>query len=127
MPEWDGHSNMKYLVKMRFKKNCALSIAILIKLLNCPTISVRYKIKQVDNFCFNVPGDHALLCVRINNIAVAVGKEAKLYLFQAQEWLKLQEGGPEYSCSEKLSKAQLTSEYFPFSLIIMLLFFFPQC
>ncbi|KAJ1077410.1 hypothetical protein K5549_018742, partial [Capra hircus] len=67
-----------------------------------------YKIKQIDNFCFNVPGDHALLCVRINNIAVAVGKEAKLYLFQAQEWLKLQEGGPEYSCSEKLSKAQLT-------------------
>ncbi|OWK00700.1 GPR180 [Cervus elaphus hippelaphus] len=57
---------------------------------------------------FEFHGDHALLCVRINNIAVAVGKEAKLYLFQAQEWRKLQEGGPEYSCSEKLSKAQLT-------------------
>ncbi|KAG8515805.1 Integral membrane protein GPR180 [Galemys pyrenaicus] len=45
---------------------------------------------------------------RINNIAVAVGKEAKLYLFQAQEWLKLQESSNDYSCSEKLSKAQLT-------------------
>ncbi|EPY75989.1 intimal thickness-related receptor isoform 3-like protein [Camelus ferus] len=56
----------------------------------------------------SVAGDHALLCVRINNIAVAVGKEAKLYLFQAQEWLKLQESGHGYSCSEKLSKAQLT-------------------
>ncbi|XP_017825427.2 integral membrane protein GPR180 isoform X2 [Callithrix jacchus] len=57
---------------------------------------------------FEFHGDHALLCVRINNIAVAVGKEAKLYLFQAQEWLKLQESSHGYSCSEKLSKAQLT-------------------
>ncbi|KAB1267478.1 Integral membrane protein GPR180 [Camelus dromedarius] len=64
--------------------------------------------KLVDTFFFHCPGDHALLCVRINNIAVAVGKEAKLYLFQAQEWLKLQESGHGYSCSEKLSKAQLT-------------------
>lgn len=61
------------------------------------------------------------LLVRINNIAVAVGKEAKLYLFQAQEWLKLQEGILEYSCSEKLSKAQLTSEYFFFDYYV---FFF---
>ncbi|XP_021104690.1 integral membrane protein GPR180 isoform X2 [Heterocephalus glaber] len=53
-------------------------------------------------------GDHALLCVRINNIAVAIGKEAKLYLFQAQEWLNLQENNHAYSCSEKLSRAQLT-------------------
>uniref|UniRef100_A0A8C3YH67 GPR180-like N-terminal domain-containing protein n=1 Tax=Catagonus wagneri TaxID=51154 RepID=A0A8C3YH67_9CETA len=53
-------------------------------------------------------GDHALLCVRINNIPVAVRKEANLYLFQAREWLKLQEGSNGYSCSEKLSKAQLT-------------------
>ncbi|XP_048197135.1 integral membrane protein GPR180 isoform X1 [Perognathus longimembris pacificus] len=57
---------------------------------------------------FEFHGDHALLCVRINNIAVAVAKEAKLYLFQAQEWLKLQESSPRYGCSEKLSKAQLT-------------------
>ncbi|XP_059129196.1 integral membrane protein GPR180 isoform X1 [Peromyscus eremicus] len=57
---------------------------------------------------FEFHGDHALLCVRINNIAVAIGKEAKLYLFQAQEWLKLQEGSPGYSCSERLSRAQLT-------------------
>ncbi|XP_029416434.1 integral membrane protein GPR180 isoform X2 [Nannospalax galili] len=57
---------------------------------------------------FEFHGDHALLCVRINNIAVALGKEAKLYLFQAQEWLKLQESSPGYSCSEKLSRAQLT-------------------
>uniref|UniRef100_A0A2I3RE78 G protein-coupled receptor 180 n=1 Tax=Pan troglodytes TaxID=9598 RepID=A0A2I3RE78_PANTR len=57
---------------------------------------------------FEFHGDHALLCVRINNIAVAVGKEAKLYLFQAQEWLKLQQSSHGYSCSEKLSKAQLT-------------------
>ncbi|XP_047409704.1 integral membrane protein GPR180 isoform X2 [Sciurus carolinensis] len=57
---------------------------------------------------FEFHGDHALLCVRINNIAVAIGKEAKLYLFQAQEWLKLQESSHGYSCSEKLSRAQLT-------------------
>ncbi|GAB5566424.1 integral membrane protein GPR180 [Prionailurus iriomotensis] len=44
----------------------------------------------------------------INNIAGAAGKEAKLYLFQAQEWLKLQESSHGYSCNEKLSKAQLT-------------------
>ncbi|XP_048197136.1 integral membrane protein GPR180 isoform X2 [Perognathus longimembris pacificus] len=60
---------------------------------------------------FEFHGDHALLCVRINNIAVAVAKEAKLYLFQAQEWLKLQESSPRYGCSEKLSKAQLTNMY----------------
>ncbi|XP_032773544.1 integral membrane protein GPR180 isoform X2 [Rattus rattus] len=46
-------------------------------------------------------------CV-INNIAVAVGKEAKLYLFRAQEWLTLQESSPGYSCSERLARAQLT-------------------
>ncbi|XP_060247584.1 integral membrane protein GPR180 isoform X2 [Meriones unguiculatus] len=57
---------------------------------------------------FEFHGDHALLCVRINNIAVAVGKEAKLYLFQAQEWLKLQESSPGYTCTERLSRAQLT-------------------
>ncbi|KFO37823.1 Integral membrane protein GPR180 [Fukomys damarensis] len=57
---------------------------------------------------FEFHGDHALLCVRINNKAVATEKEAKLYLFQAQEWLKLQENNDAYSCSEKLSRAQLT-------------------
>lgn len=57
---------------------------------------------------FEFHGDHALLCVRINNIAVAVGKEAKLYLFRAQEWLTLQESSPGYSCSERLARAQLT-------------------
>uniref|UniRef100_A0A2K5QFV5 Uncharacterized protein n=1 Tax=Cebus imitator TaxID=2715852 RepID=A0A2K5QFV5_CEBIM len=57
---------------------------------------------------FEFHGDHALLCVRINNTAVAVEKEAKLYLFQAQEWLKPQQSIHGYSCSKKLSKAQLT-------------------
>ncbi|KAM9192581.1 integral membrane protein GPR180 isoform 2-T2 [Dugong dugon] len=57
---------------------------------------------------FEFHGDHALLRVRVSNIATAVGKEAKLYLFPAQEWLKLQESSHGYSCSEKLSKAQLT-------------------
>ncbi|XP_049634663.1 integral membrane protein GPR180 [Suncus etruscus] len=57
---------------------------------------------------FEFHGDHALLCVRINNPAVAVEKEAKLYLYQAQEWLKLQENSKRYSCSEALSKAQIT-------------------
>lgn len=56
----------------------------------------------------NEAGDHALLSVRINNIAVAVGKEAKLHLFQAREWLKLQGNSQDYSCREKLAKAQLT-------------------
>ncbi|GAB1299175.1 Integral membrane protein GPR180 [Apodemus speciosus] len=44
----------------------------------------------------------------INNVAVAVGKEARLYLFQAQEWLKLQGSSPGHSCSERLARAQLT-------------------
>ncbi|XP_038615469.1 integral membrane protein GPR180 [Tachyglossus aculeatus] len=57
---------------------------------------------------FQFRGDHPLLCVRINNIATAVGKEAKLYLFQAQEWFMLQESTQDYSCTEKFSKAQLT-------------------
>ncbi|XP_060047741.1 integral membrane protein GPR180 isoform X2 [Erinaceus europaeus] len=57
---------------------------------------------------FEFHGDHALLCVRISNVGIAVEKEAKLYLFQAQEWLKLQENTHDYSCSERLSKAQLT-------------------
>ncbi|XP_074048003.1 integral membrane protein GPR180 isoform X1 [Macrotis lagotis] len=62
--------------------------------------------QSVGHFQFH--GDHALLCVRINNIAAAIGKEAKLYLFQAQEWLRLQESTQEdYTCTEKLSKAPL--------------------
>ncbi|XP_026524766.1 integral membrane protein GPR180 [Notechis scutatus] len=56
---------------------------------------------------FQFRGDCALLYVRINNVATAVGKEAKLHLFQAQEWLKLQESQQDYSCKEKLAKAQL--------------------
>uniref|UniRef100_A0A8C5P314 G protein-coupled receptor 180 n=2 Tax=Jaculus jaculus TaxID=51337 RepID=A0A8C5P314_JACJA len=52
--------------------------------------------------------DRARLCVRISNRAAAVRKEARLYLFQAQQWLKLQESSPAYGCSEKLSRAQLT-------------------
>ncbi|CAK7288965.1 Integral membrane protein GPR180 [Vulpes lagopus] len=71
---------------------------------------------------FEFHGDHALLCVRINNIAVAVGKEAKLYLFQAQEWLKLQESGHGYSCGEKLSKAQLTRLHEFFFLLVLVYF-----
>ncbi|KAJ6660874.1 hypothetical protein lerEdw1_017031, partial [Lerista edwardsae] len=45
---------------------------------------------------------------RINNVATAVEKEARLHLFQAQEWLRLQESSQDYSCTEKLSEAQLT-------------------
>ncbi|XP_028584132.2 integral membrane protein GPR180 isoform X1 [Podarcis muralis] len=56
---------------------------------------------------FQFHGDCALLYVRINNVATAVGKEAKLHLFQAQEWLKLQESHQDYSCKERLSKPQL--------------------
>ncbi|KAH0624491.1 hypothetical protein JD844_031983 [Phrynosoma platyrhinos] len=56
---------------------------------------------------FQFHGDCALLYVRINNVATAVGKEAKLHLFQAQEWQKLQESSQDYSCKDKLSKAQL--------------------
>lgn len=59
---------------------------------------------------FKYQGDHAVLCVRINNVAVAVTKEARLHLFQAQEWLKLQNSIQDHSCTEKFYKAQLTSE-----------------
>uniref|UniRef100_A0A8D0H3T7 G protein-coupled receptor 180 n=1 Tax=Sphenodon punctatus TaxID=8508 RepID=A0A8D0H3T7_SPHPU len=55
---------------------------------------------------FQFHGDNAALYVRINNVAIAVEKEARLHLFQAQEWLKLQDN-QDYSCTEKLSKAQL--------------------
>ncbi|XP_045444691.1 integral membrane protein GPR180 isoform X2 [Pipistrellus kuhlii] len=71
---------------------------------------------------FEFHGDHALLCVRVSNIAVAVGKEAKLHLFQAQEWLKLQENSDGYSCSEKLSKAQLTRLHEFFFLLVLVYF-----
>lgn len=47
-----------------------------------------------------------------------MGKEAKLHLFQAPEWLKLQESSQDYSCHEKLAKAQLTGEYGVSSLTI---------
>uniref|UniRef100_A0A6J0SW03 Integral membrane protein GPR180 isoform X1 n=1 Tax=Pogona vitticeps TaxID=103695 RepID=A0A6J0SW03_9SAUR len=56
---------------------------------------------------FQFHGDSALLYLRINNVATAAGKEAKLHLFQAQEWLKLQASSQEYSCKDKWSKAQL--------------------
>lgn len=62
-------------------------------------------------FLFKYQGDCALLYLRINNVAAAAGKEAKLHLFQAQEWLKVQESSQEYSCKEKWSKAQLIREY----------------
>ncbi|XP_014452479.1 integral membrane protein GPR180 [Alligator mississippiensis] len=55
---------------------------------------------------FQFRGDHAVLCIRINNVATAVGKEAKLHLFRAEEWLDLQD--QDHSCTEKFSKAQLT-------------------
>ncbi|XP_034614158.1 integral membrane protein GPR180 isoform X2 [Trachemys scripta elegans] len=57
---------------------------------------------------FQFHGDHAVLYIRINNVAAAVEKEARLHLFQAQEWLKLQDSTQDHSCGEKLSKAQLT-------------------
>ncbi|XP_053858065.1 integral membrane protein GPR180 isoform X1 [Vidua macroura] len=57
---------------------------------------------------FQFHGDHAVLCVRIKNIAVAVAKAARLHLFQAQEWQKLENSVQDHSCTEKFSKAQLT-------------------
>uniref|UniRef100_A0A8D0DRY4 G protein-coupled receptor 180 n=1 Tax=Salvator merianae TaxID=96440 RepID=A0A8D0DRY4_SALMN len=56
---------------------------------------------------FQFHGDCALLYVRISNVAATVGKEAKLHLFQAQDWQKLHENVQDYNCKEKLSKAQL--------------------
>ncbi|KAM9021653.1 integral membrane protein GPR180 isoform 3-T3 [Ara ararauna] len=57
---------------------------------------------------FQFHGDHAVLCVRIKDVAAAVTKAARLHLFQAQEWQKLQNGIEDQSCTEKFSKAQLT-------------------
>lgn len=57
---------------------------------------------------------------------MAVGKEAKLYLFQAQEWLKLLESSPGYSCSERLARAQLTGERTVFPLVTRQLWGFPS-
>ncbi|XP_052046622.1 integral membrane protein GPR180 isoform X3 [Apodemus sylvaticus] len=50
----------------------------------------------------------ALGLIIINNVAAAIGREARLYLFRAQEWLKLQGDSPGSGCSERLSRAQLT-------------------
>ncbi|XP_042695040.1 integral membrane protein GPR180 [Centrocercus urophasianus] len=57
---------------------------------------------------FQFRGDHAVLCVRITDVAAAVTKEARLHLFQAQEWQKLQNHIQDHRCTEKFSKAQLT-------------------
>lgn len=57
---------------------------------------------------------------------MAVGKEAKLYLFQAQEWLKLLESSPGYSCSERLARAQLTGLH-EFFFLLVLVYFVTAC
>ncbi|OXB72710.1 UNVERIFIED_CONTAM: hypothetical protein H355_005720 [Colinus virginianus] len=69
-------------------------------------VSSAARLQPVARFQFR--GDHAVLCVRITNVAAAVTKEARLHLFQAQEWLKLQNHVQDHSCTEKFSKAQLT-------------------
>ncbi|XP_029460602.1 integral membrane protein GPR180 [Rhinatrema bivittatum] len=53
-------------------------------------------------------GELAVLLLRISNIATAIGKEARLYLYEEQEWTNLQESPAGYSCTEKLAKARLS-------------------
>ncbi|XP_067841586.1 integral membrane protein GPR180 isoform X2 [Heptranchias perlo] len=53
-------------------------------------------------------GVNALLSCRIGNKTVADDKDAKLYLFHEQDWLKLQEENEEVNCLLKFSEAQLT-------------------
>ncbi|XP_068022991.1 integral membrane protein GPR180 isoform X2 [Melanerpes formicivorus] len=60
---------------------------------------------------FQFHGDHAVLCVRVKNVAVAVTKAARLHLFQAQEWQKVQNSIQDHSCTERFSKAQLTNKF----------------
>ncbi|XP_050805705.1 integral membrane protein GPR180 isoform X3 [Gopherus flavomarginatus] len=75
---------------------------------------------------FQFHGDHAVLYIRINNVAAAVEKEARLHLFQAQEWLKLQDSTQDHSCGEKLSKAQLTRLH-EFFFLLVLAYFVAAC
>ncbi|XP_066169536.1 integral membrane protein GPR180 isoform X2 [Sylvia atricapilla] len=75
---------------------------------------------------FQFHGDHAVLCVRIKNIAVAVAKAARLHLFQAQEWQKLENSGQDHSCTEKFSKAQLTRLH-EFFFLLVLAYFITAC
>ncbi|XP_039912417.1 integral membrane protein GPR180 isoform X2 [Hirundo rustica] len=75
---------------------------------------------------FQFHGDHAVLCVRIKNIAVAVAKAARLHLFQAQEWQKLESSVQDHSCAEKFSKAQLTRLH-EFFFLLVLAYFITAC
>ncbi|XP_030057239.1 integral membrane protein GPR180 [Microcaecilia unicolor] len=53
-------------------------------------------------------GGLAVLSLRISNVAVAIEKEARLYMYEEQEWTNLQESPDDYSCKEKLAKAHLS-------------------
>ncbi|XP_053313601.1 integral membrane protein GPR180 [Spea bombifrons] len=62
--------------------------------------------QHIVTFLFH--GDQAVLCVRITNVAAAVGKEAAIYLYQDEEWVKMQRTMEEYSCPERLSLAYVS-------------------
>nr|XP_033804633.1 integral membrane protein GPR180 isoform X1 [Geotrypetes seraphini] len=53
-------------------------------------------------------GDLAVLSLRISNVASAIEKEAKLYMYEEQEWISLHESPEDYNCKEKLAKAHLS-------------------
>lgn len=55
-----------------------------------------------------------MLRVRISNVAAAVGKDAALYLYQDEEWVRMHGSMEEYSCPERLSLAQVTSKCYIF-------------
>ncbi|XP_078402048.1 integral membrane protein GPR180 isoform X1 [Cetorhinus maximus] len=62
--------------------------------------------QQVAKFLFH--GTNALLSCQIGNKTVAVDKDAKLYLFHEQDWLKLQKETEGVNCLVKFSEARLT-------------------
>ncbi|XP_072267165.1 integral membrane protein GPR180 [Pyxicephalus adspersus] len=59
-------------------------------------------------FTFLFHGEQAVLRVRISNVAAAVGKDAALYLYQDEEWVRMHGSMEEYSCPERLALAQVT-------------------
>ncbi|XP_051882608.1 integral membrane protein GPR180 isoform X2 [Pristis pectinata] len=62
--------------------------------------------QQVTKFLFH--GVNGLVTCQIDNRTVAIDKDAKLYLFHEQAWLKLQEKIEEVNCLLKFSEAQVT-------------------
>ncbi|XP_051882613.1 integral membrane protein GPR180 isoform X7 [Pristis pectinata] len=80
--------------------------------------------QQVTKFLFH--GVNGLVTCQIDNRTVAIDKDAKLYLFHEQAWLKLQEKIEEVNCLLKFSEAQVTRLH-DFYFLLVLAYFIAAC